>query len=253
MFKLFDTNKAIIQSCLTLRLSRTAVREEHLQGTLTLKATMSKKILRAVYPKVYSRTMMNYNALAPRAGRNLLAVNKDPFHDIISTIRGIDHRFLPVMRPRSIARQLGLADPLTDFLDMFRDPWGVSAMNAEVDKLSPILSCDVLESKDAFTMHVDLPGVKKEDLNVDITDDAIHIKGERKAVHEENSELLMSVERHYGKVARTIPMPKGINSKDATASFDNGVLEIRLPKLETEKEEAPRKLEISSNASKANV
>lgn len=185
-----------------------------------------------------NRNMMNINALVPRTARHLLGMNRDPFQDLVSNVRGFDERF-----PRLLSRSGIFPDPVGEMMRMMSPARGL--WSEEADALTPILSADVLEQKDAFKIHIDLPGIKKEDLDVDITDDYISIKGERKQVHEENSDYIMQVERHWGKVARTIPVPKGVNVKEAKANFENGVLEVSLPKVVEAIAEAPRKLEIT--------
>ena len=121
----------------------------------------------------------------------------------------------------------------------------------QLNQLSPILSTDLIEKKDMFSVHVDLPGIRKEDLVVNVNAENIVIKGERKAVHEENSDYLHHLERSYGKVQRTIPIPRGVDSSLVTASFENGTLEITLPKAEVSESEATRTLDISDKKQSA--
>jgi len=180
--------------------------------------------------------MMNINALMPKSARQMLS--RDPFQDILSKARGFDERF-----PRLLSRSGMFPDPVGEMMAMLSPARGL--WSEESEALTPILAADVLEVKDAFNIHIDLPGIKKEDLNVDITDDFISIKGERKQVHEESSDYIMQVERHWGKVARTIPVPRGTNVAQATASFQNGVLEVHLPKAVDAIADVPRKLEIT--------
>jgi len=187
-----------------------------------------------------NRNLMNMNALVPKTARHLLGMNRDPFQDMLQTVRGFDERF-----PRLLSRGGMFPDPVSDMMRMLSPARGL--WSEETEALTPILAADVLEVKDAFNIHIDLPGIKKEDLDVDITDDFISIKGERKQVHEENTDYIMQVERHWGKVARTIPVPKGVNVKEASANFENGVLEVRLPKAAEALTEAPRKLEITES------
>jgi len=187
---------------------------------------------------IMNRNMMNINALVPRTARHLLGMNRYPLQDLVSNVRGFDERF-----PRLLSRSGMFPDPVGEMMRMMSPARGL--WSEEADALTSILSADVLEQKDAFKIHMDLPGIKKEDLHVDITDDYISIKGERKQVHEENSDYIMQVERHWGKVARTIPVPKGVNVKEAKANFENGVLEVSLPKVVEAIGEAPHKLEIT--------
>jgi hypothetical protein len=73
-----------------------------------------------------------------------------------------------------------------------------------------------------------LPGLTKDDVNVEITDDAINISGERRNEDEERREGYYRSERSYGGFFRSIQLPEGANAEDANATFNNGVLEITM-------------------------
>src|SRR5207249_3971391 len=79
-----------------------------------------------------------------------------------------------------------------------------------------------------LVVRADLPGLNKEDVQVDIADDVVTIQGERKQEHEEEREGFYRNERSYGSFYRTIPLPEGTITDSAKASFKNGVLEIVL-------------------------
>ena len=68
----------------------------------------------------------------------------------------------------------------------------------------------------------------KDDVNVEITEDAVVIEGERKYEHEENEKGVYRSERSYGHFHREIPLPEGVKTENATANFKNGVLEVTL-------------------------
>ena len=79
-----------------------------------------------------------------------------------------------------------------------------------------------------FVVRADLPGLKPEDVDVEVSDETITIRGERKDEHEEDHEGYYRSERHYGSFHRAIPVPQGAIADSAKADFKNGVLEIRL-------------------------
>jgi HSP20 family protein len=87
---------------------------------------------------------------------------------------------------------------------------------------------DIVERDGKLVLHADLPGMSKDDVSVEITNDAVVIEGERKSEHEENQEGVYRSERTYGRFHRVIPLPEGINTENATASFKDGVLEITM-------------------------
>lgn len=88
---------------------------------------------------------------------------------------------------------------------------------------------EVHERDGQLIVRADLPGLSKDDVKVDINDDALTIQGERKQEHEENREGYYRSERSYGSFFRTIPLPEGINAEAAKASFRDGVLEVTMP------------------------
>jgi HSP20 family protein len=82
---------------------------------------------------------------------------------------------------------------------------------------------------DRLVIRADLPGLSKDDIHVELKDDAITIHGERKHEHEEKHEGYFRSERSYGSFMRTIPLPQGVDAEKADASYRDGVLEITLP------------------------
>ena len=88
---------------------------------------------------------------------------------------------------------------------------------------------EAFEREGKLIVRADLPGLNKDDINVDITDDAIKIRGERRQEKEENEEGYYRSERSYGSFYREIPLPGGVKADEAKASFSNGVLEITMP------------------------
>jgi HSP20 family protein len=78
-------------------------------------------------------------------------------------------------------------------------------------------------------VHAELPGLKPEDVKVELTDNALVIQGERKYEHEENKSGVYRSERRYGQFYREIPLPQGANAEQVKAQFNNGVLEVTLP------------------------
>ena len=102
---------------------------------------------------------------------------------------------------------------------------------------------EMFERGNQLVLHADLPGLTRDDINVEISDDGITIEGERKNEHEEKREGYYRSERSYGKFYRRIPLPEGIDPRNANASFHDGVLEITMPAPKRE-ERKSRRLEI---------
>jgi HSP20 family protein len=102
---------------------------------------------------------------------------------------------------------------------------------------------EVFQKGDSFIVRADLPGLKKEDLEVDLTDDAVTIRGERRDEHQEQREGYWRSEREYGQFHRTIPLPEGVIAESAKATFRDGVLEISMQAAPAEANRG-RRLEI---------
>ena len=101
---------------------------------------------------------------------------------------------------------------------------------------------DLVETDEHFVLRADLPGMSEEDVKIEMEDNVLTISGERKAEHESRKEGFYRVERASGAFARSLTLPKGIDAEAVDASFDRGVLEVRVPKPEAQK---PRRISIS--------
>jgi len=88
---------------------------------------------------------------------------------------------------------------------------------------------EVRESDGQLKVHADLPGLKPEDVHVEVTNDQLIIQGERKSEQEEKKAGVYRSERHYGQFYRAVPLPEGAKTEQAKAQFKNGVLEIAIP------------------------
>jgi HSP20 family protein len=106
---------------------------------------------------------------------------------------------------------------------------------------------DLVESGDHFVLRADLPGLSEEDVKIELEDTTLTISGERAAEHESKDEGYYRLERAFGAFSRTLQLPKGIDPEAVAASFDRGVLEVRIPKPEERK---PRRIEIGEGTAK---
>jgi HSP20 family protein len=88
---------------------------------------------------------------------------------------------------------------------------------------------DVFEREGLFCVRADLPGMKKEDVKIEVIDDALVIQGERHHERERTDRGYYRSERGYGHFHRAIPLPEGANSDDVRATFRDGVLEVTMP------------------------
>jgi HSP20 family protein len=102
---------------------------------------------------------------------------------------------------------------------------------------------DVFEKDNRLVTKIDLPGMKKEDVKVEVTDGHLAISGERKTEAEEKKENFYHCEREYGSFYRAVPLPDGVKLEDVKAIFSDGVLEVSIP-LPAKPEAKVRKVEV---------
>ena len=100
---------------------------------------------------------------------------------------------------------------------------------------------DLVETENHFILRADLPGLAEEDVSIEVEDRVLTVSGERKAEHETSKEGYHRVERAFGAFSRSLTLPEGIDPEAVAASFDRGVLEVRIPKPEERK---PRKISV---------
>jgi len=108
---------------------------------------------------------------------------------------------------------------------------------------------EVTKSNGDFMVKADLPGLTKDNVKVELTDEALTISGERKEEKEEKEKGFYRSERSYGRFFRQISLPEGVKTDKANATFTNGVLEVKIPVAKMESH--ARKLEIKEAPEKA--
>jgi len=109
---------------------------------------------------------------------------------------------------------------------------------------------DVFEKDNRLVTKIDLPGMKKDDVTVEVTDGQLAISGERKREAEEKGEDFYRCEREYGSFYRAVPLPEGARIEDVKATFSDGVLEVSVP-LPARPDAKVRKVEIQESAKAA--
>jgi HSP20 family protein len=92
-------------------------------------------------------------------------------------------------------------------------------------------ACDVEESDQGYLMSFDLPGVKKEDVKIELQENQVTVSGERKQEKKVESKGRVSQERYYGSFCRSFTLPSSVEPSKVEASYDNGVLHIAIPKI----------------------
>lgn len=109
-----------------------------------------------------------------------------------------------------------------------------------VTGFTPLL--DVRETEEEYLVMLDLPGVKSEDVSVEVTDQVLSISGSRVPVETGDAQL---VERPFGSFVRTLTLPKGVDQDKIVADYHDGVLELHVPKPAAQR---PKKIAIASGS-----
>ncbi len=115
-------------------------------------------------------------------------------------------------------------------------PWGRERWWPSPGLRLRMPAVDVYEEKDAVVVKAELPGMSKEDIEVNLTGSTLTIKGEKKKEEEVKEADYYRCERSYGALARSVELPVEVKAEEAQASFKDGVLHVRLPKSEEAKQ-----------------
>lgn len=146
------------------------------------------------------------------------------------------------LKPYSPFAELGeLRDRLDRvFGDLFQDL-------TDKDRRTWRLSVDVIEEDDRYKVLADLPGFKPDDVKIEVEDDVLSISGEHQESEEQKEQDYVRRERRYGSFSRSLALPPGVSADDIEATFENGVLEVSIPKPKAEEKPA-KKVEIKAKA-----
>jgi HSP20 family protein len=119
-------------------------------------------------------------------------------------------------------------DPFSDMEDIFK---GLMLQPVRMDRQAPQIKMDVKEGDGNYVIHADIPGVKKEDITVNIDGNMVSISADVKEEREvKKGERVVRRERHHGSVSRAFTLDHEVDDKAAIAKYADGVLELTLPK-----------------------
>ncbi len=158
------------------------------------------------------------------------------------------------LAPTRVGHPFAFLDDFSSHMDhMFDDPFGAhfpriyrplfrrASLSEAGTTWAPQI--DVFERDKRLVTKVDLPGMKKEDVKVEVTDGHLAISGERKNESEETKSSLYRCERSYGSFYRAVPLPEGVKLDEALAKGTEGVLEVSIP-LSAQPDAKVRKVDI---------
>jgi HSP20 family protein len=148
----------------------------------------------------------------------MLPVRFDPFRELSSFRRDID--------------------------DLFRRTFGLG--RSEADLFSPVVNTYTKEGH--FCIDAEVPGVDRENLELHVDGQVLTLRGERKDTQETKEENYILKESHYGSFLRRIELPQGVDTDKIEASYDKGILRVRMPV--EEKKLAGRRIEITGEGEK---
>ena len=134
-----------------------------------------------------------------------------------------------------MAQMAQMSPRLAHALGLHAKPQGSATTTAWAPAL------DISERKDAYLVTVELPGVEAEDLDITMEDGLLTIQGERHFAHDSSEQQFHRVERRYGAFRRAITLPAQVQAEQIEASFENGVIQIVVPKMEEAK---PKRIQV---------
>ncbi len=134
------------------------------------------------------------------------------------------------LEPWSMFSPFSMMRRFSDEMDrMMQHMMGTTGFSGNMERMENFVPhVDMVERDGKLVITADLPGMTKDDIKVDVTENAVILDGERKFEHEENQEGIYRSERSYGRFYRQIPLPEGVKTDNATANFKNGVLEVTI-------------------------
>ena len=134
--------------------------------------------------------------------------------------------------------------------DPFREMTSVqNQFNRLVDQMwggrqeSWLPAVDVFDNKDAVVVKAELAGMDPDDIQIEVEDNVLTVKGERRFEETVDEERYYRVERRYGSFQRSLALPQGVRPDDISASYEDGILIVTVPKVEEEK---PKRIEVKA-------
>ncbi len=148
-----------------------------------------------------------------------------------------------------LARKNDLWNPLADLrreMDSVLDNFFTPTVNRSWREFEQVWApaCEVAEEGGHYLMSLEMPGIPKEEIKVEVADNTITVSGERHAKDEKKEGGTWYGERRYGKFTRSFTLPAGIDAEKIEANYQDGVLSLMVPKAESAK---PRQIKIGSN------
>lgn len=146
---------------------------------------------------------------------------------------------MAIVRWTPVRDMLGLQEDMNMLFDNF---FGLERRGEDIDLVQWAPRVDIVEANGGYELHADLPGMKKEDIKVEIHDNVLTLRGERRIEDDKKEKNFRLTERYYGKFIRTFTLPENVNRDGIVAEFKDGVLKLAIPKVEKAK---PKEIEVT--------
>ena len=131
---------------------------------------------------------------------------------------------------------------LSNMDDQFNRLWrGLAEGRGRQESWLPAV--DVFDQPDAVVLKAELAGMNPDDIDISVEDNVLTIKGERKFEEKVDEERYYRIERRFGSFQRSLALPQGVKPEDISASYDDGILEVRVPKAE---QEQPKRIQVQA-------
>ena len=127
-----------------------------------------------------------------------------------------------------------LATLQSDMARLMNQVFGTSTINGNGGS-TWLPAVDVTETENELVLSFDLPGLREDQISIELEDNVLTVSGQREREHEQREESFYRYERRFGSFARSVALPAGVTEEDIRANYENGVLEIRVPKPEEQR------------------
>ncbi len=138
-----------------------------------------------------------------------------------------------------------LRSEIETLFDRFvHDPWGLHGWPATFERLAGVPRMDLAESEDQFTVSVELPGIDPKNVDINVCDSVLTVRGEKQAEREDKQRNYHFVERQFGSFQRSVQLPASVDPEKVDAAYKNGVLTITIGKRADAR---PRRIAVRSD------
>jgi len=145
---------------------------------------------------------------------------------------------MAIVRWNPVRDVLGLQNEMNM---LFGDFFGVDKRGDETNFIRWAPRVDIVEVNGTYELTADLPGLKKDDIKIEIHDNVLTLRGEKKLEEEKKDKNYRLCERYFGEFVRTFTLPENVNKDGIEAEFKDGVLTVAIPKVEKPK---PKQIEV---------